>query len=788
MERKPGQTDPPLAGSSESAPTIVSPTGRTTAPASPPQLPTPFPTRARASASSAGEPAPRIGKYVITGELGRGGMGVVYRALDTALRREVAIKMILDPTRAGPELLKRFEAEASATARLRHPGIVSVHEVGFHEGRPFLVMELIQGESLEALLRREPMAPRRAAEVIREVALALAHAHASGVVHRDVKPENVLVDKEGRPHLMDFGLAREVGEGQRMTVTGQVLGTPAYMSPEQAAGETRRQGPASDVYSLGAVLYRALVGKPPFEAPSIPALMTRVMFDEPDPPRRTHPKVHVDLETIALRCLAKEPERRYASATVVAEELARFLAGEPIVARPISGLERARRWARKNRKLTLALLALALVLPGALVAIALVVRASESERVRETRKWQEEQARAARNRESAVRKLHDLEEHEIAGETRPIPEYTKIIDEAPDLADAWAHRGMARAMAGDPKGGLADAEKAIEISPAFAGGWGTRGWIEVQMRDYERGIADASKAIELDPKRPTPWGVRGDAKRMMGDAKGAVADLDRAIERNRAYVGALIARGLLKTELGDQDGAMADFDDAIRFNPKAARAWNGRGIAKEKRGEVDGAIADYTCAIELSPDAADALANRGHARLERDLDLAIADLTRALEKQPANARVWCNRAIARRRKGDLDAALADNARAIELDPRDPYAWSNRGTIRLNKRDVDGALEDLARAIELKPDYAEAFANRGAARYAKGDVDGALVDFDRAIALNPKIDSPYYNRGGIRFRRGDLAGATSDYEKLIEVAPKTKYAEQARAILAQLRKP
>ncbi len=315
------------------------------------------------------DPERTVGRYALLSELGRGGMGVVYRAFDTGLRRAVAIKMILDPARAGEKQVARFAREAAAAAKLRHPGIVAVHEVGEHRGRPFIVMDLVEGESLEDQLRRELASPKRTAEIVMAVARALHHAHSLGVVHRDVKPHNVMMapsEGDAVPLLMDFGLARDItAADEQLTVTGQMLGTPVYMSPEQAGGRTALQGPCSDIYSLGAVLYRMLVGRPPFEeAETVYNLVARILFEEPEAPRTINPGVHPDLETIALRCLEKEPARRYETAEALAEDLRRFIEGEPILARPQTGLERFRRRLRRNR---------AAVIAGSLVVVAAIV-------------------------------------------------------------------------------------------------------------------------------------------------------------------------------------------------------------------------------------------------------------------------------------------------------------------------------------------------------------------------------------------------------------------------------
>ncbi len=287
----------------------------------------PAPTTLKTEVRSAlRDPARRIGgHHVLIEEIGRGGMGVVWRGFDVDLRRPVAIKVLHDPAGADDEQVLRFHREAVSAARLRHPGIVTIHEVGVHEDRPYLVMDLIDGASLEALLARGALAPKRTAEIVRAVALSLDHAHRAGLCHRDVKPENILVDGDGRPHLLDFGLARPFAAKRRITRPGQLVGTPAYMAPEQARGSTGTLGPATDIYALGAVLYRAIVGRPPFEAENVYELLQKVLFDAPESPRAIRPSLHPELARIALRCLDKDPARRYPTARELADELRRFV-------------------------------------------------------------------------------------------------------------------------------------------------------------------------------------------------------------------------------------------------------------------------------------------------------------------------------------------------------------------------------------------------------------------------------------------------------------------------------
>jgi serine/threonine-protein kinase len=279
-------------------------------------------------------------------------MGVVYKARQVSLNRIVALKMILAGQLASDSDVRRFYTEAEAAANLAHPGIVPIYEVGHWEGQHFFSMGYVDGTTLAAEMTRGPLSPARAAEIVMKVAEAVAYAHAQGVIHRDLKPGNVLLDKSDQPHVTDFGLAKRVEGDSNLTATGQVLGTPSYMPPEQAAGRMADIGPASDVYALGAILYALLTGRPPFEAPTALETLTQVLELEPVAPRHLNKNVPRDLQTICLKCVEKEPHRRYASAQELAEDLERFLSGEPILARPLGPLGRYLRWGRRHPALS----------------------------------------------------------------------------------------------------------------------------------------------------------------------------------------------------------------------------------------------------------------------------------------------------------------------------------------------------------------------------------------------------------------------------------------------------
>ncbi|MBI3418442.1 MAG: protein kinase [Verrucomicrobia bacterium] len=289
-----------------------------------------------------------FGDYELLEEIARGGMGIVHKARQKSLDRIVAVKMLLFGARSSQETIQRFRIEAAAAASLQHPHIVAIHEVGFHDGQHFFAMEYVAGCSLSAIVKDGPLAPRRAANYLKAIAEAIQYAHEQGILHRDLKPSNVLIDPFDQPKVTDFGLAKRLETEIELTLSGQLLGSPNYMPPEQAAAKRGAVGKRSDVYALGAILYHLLTGRPPFVAPTVAETLQEVFNTEPVSPRVLNPGVPPDLETICLKCLQKEPEKRYQTAAALAEELQRFLNDEPIFSRPVTRTERAWRWCRRK--------------------------------------------------------------------------------------------------------------------------------------------------------------------------------------------------------------------------------------------------------------------------------------------------------------------------------------------------------------------------------------------------------------------------------------------------------
>jgi serine/threonine protein kinase len=442
-------------------------------------------------------PARSVPGYDVLGEIGRGGMGVVYRARQVGLNRVVALKMILAGQDAPAELRGRFRREAEAIARLRHPGIVQVHEVGESEGRPYLALEFVDGGSLADRLRAGLLQVPEAATLVEALARAIDHAHRAGVVHRDLKPANVLLHRRSEiqssksegdsdvgcrmsdvePKVTDFGLAKCLDEASDQTRSGAVLGTPNYMAPEQAVGKTQDVGPAADIYALGAILYECLTGRPPFKGATVLDTLEQVRSQEPVPPSQFDQKLPRDLETICLKCLRKEPQKRYAAAGDLADDLRRFLDQRPILARPVRLPERAVKWVKRQPALAATLLALAVALLGGTAGMAYLWRqsAASAERaenaLRQLEKTQQERdwwmsvyAGLDREQRRRFREFQQfIRDNPAVGDLRPDEAIEAFNVKHPTMALAIPNLG---AFPTAQEGGTA---AAVQVAPAMLG-------------------------------------------------------------------------------------------------------------------------------------------------------------------------------------------------------------------------------------------------------------------------------------------------------------------------------
>jgi tetratricopeptide (TPR) repeat protein/tRNA A-37 threonylcarbamoyl transferase component Bud32 len=464
-------------------------------------------------------PPPSCPGHEILAEIGRGGMGVVYKARDADLGRIVAIKTIAEGQHATRAQRERFRSEAQAVARLRHPNIIAIHAVGEHEDRPYLSLEFAEGGSLGQRLAEKPMAPREAAELLETLARAVHAAHQAGVLHRDLKPSNVLLTAEGVPKISDFGLAKMVDAESERTASGQVMGSPSYMSPEQAEGRSKHVGPAADIYALGAILYQALTGRPPFLGESALETLKLVTSSDAVSPRKFRPDVPPDLETICLKCLEKDPSKRYPTALALADDLRRFLDGRAIVARPASAAERCVRWCRRNPRLA--------AVSSLLVATVLVAAAAFAVMV--YRHNRELRADYLDSRTTIRAMIKRAEDRRFDG----VPKLLELRGDLLEEATSFYDRILARTGATDP---------VIRADAANA-------WSEAALVQYQRGHTT-------------------EAETMVRRALQAIRELRSGREDNVEHLGVeaqcLNRLGAYLLVLGKPKDAVAESAEAVR--------------------------------------------------------------------------------------------------------------------------------------------------------------------------------------------------------------------------------
>jgi len=786
------------------------------------------------------EAARRLDHYILGDFLHSGGMGRVYKAWDLKLSRWVALKCL---KAVGDERSEAyFDREARLAAGLSHPNIAAIYASGRAAGESFIAMQLIPGKTLDQWGRRDVP---RLVTWIRDAARAVAHANSRGIVHRDLKPTNVMVTPEGQVYVLDFGLARPVALDASHSATGKAMGTPAYMSPEQARGEP--VDARADVYSLGATLFECLTGRAPFSGTTIYDVLRKVEEAAPARPRRLNPRIAPDLETIILKCLEKDAARRYRSADELADDLDRYLHHDPIQARPAGMVYRLRRNVAKRKALALASLA-SVVLAGVLGWWFLVGRphseelgvSSEHLRRRESamKLWAEARglAMAGVDPEGIRRRAKDARE----GFERAL----EVREDAPSLVmkarclelegrDDDALKSLERAHELDPNHAEARLELAKALLVRFQAsrdtpsvrwsrsdvtgaarlhlGWLPKETVE-QTRWRQRGEsllsggktapaqesllagllamgkgehAQAADALAAYAKAER-WDsqvlrLEGICRYFSQNLPGAVAAFNQALSRTPHALG-YRWRGIARYAQGDSASAIEDFTKAIELDGKDAVAYTNRGLAMNSIGRFEEAILDFSKAIGLYPKHEVAYNDRGVAnRNMGKLDEAIADFTKAVELDSGYAAAYSNRGLAKQRKGLYDEAIVDYSKGIELDPTLAIAFNNRGVAKWEMGLDDEAVIDANRAIELDPGNSEFYYNRANPKKRKGLHDEAIADYSKAIELNPKFAAAYTNRGDARKARGRTDEAIADYTKAIEFDSRDEKAYANRGV-------
>jgi serine/threonine-protein kinase len=763
-----------------------------------------------------------FGDYDVLEQMARGGMGTVYRARQRSLNRLVALKVVRAGDLASAEEVRRFRNEAETVALLDHPHIVPVHDVGEEAGQLYFSMKLVEGGSLAQHLGRFRDDPRSAAALMATVARAVHHAHQRGVLHRDLKPSNILLEEDGRPHVTDFGLARRVEADSSLTQSGAIVGTPSYMAPEQATGQKGAVTTATDVYGLGAVLYALLTGRPPFQAENVLETLMQVRERQPQLPSGLNRRTPRDLETICLKCLTKEPARRYGSALGLADDLERFLVGQPIQARPVGVWERGAKWARRRPLAVTALAGLvaALVLLGAGVGWVLGDR---SARQREAEGKVREELDAAgpglkegnpwdRALVSAVVGASaqlggGLLSHDSRQQVEQLQKDVHMLAELERirLEQSAVRNGQFDQPGSDSQYARAFQEYGIDmdrLGPEEVAALVQRSAIREHI---VAGLDDWAHTLSCLPKEE----AHTKAEELLAVARQADPDwwrnrwratmLSPDTSEREQLVGSAPVKELNAATLAllgrptDQPQGVRNLAPMVEFLRHAQRRfpadfWINQhlasALAQAQPQRLEEAIGHFRVAVALRPLSPGAHTNLGVALYKKgDLDGAIAEFHEAIRLKQDYGEVHINLGAALRDNGDVDGAIAEYKEALRLKAY-PEAHNNLGNALHAKGDLDGATAEYKEALRLRNDFDKPHCGLGNVLYAKGELDGAVAEYKEALRLN-KEDAMNHSNLSIALRdKGDLDGAIAECRQALRLKENYAQAHNNLAIALQ----
>jgi eukaryotic-like serine/threonine-protein kinase len=760
---------------------------------------------------------PRIPGYEILGKLGEGGMGIVYKARQEGLNRLVALKMIVGGKQTRTDLLARFRIEAEAVARLRHPNILQIYDIGEAEGLPYVALELLEGGDLDDRLAGTPQPGRAGSELMATLARAVHAAHEAGIIHRDLKPSNILFGSDGIPRITDFGLAKRLESDSRQTETGQIMGTPSYMAPEQASGHTKSVGPAADIYALGAILYEVLTARPPFMGATPMDTVRQVIHDDPVPPSRLVPRVARDLETICLKCLNKEPQKRYASADDLADDLDRYREGNTIKARRTPILERGIKWSRRRPGRAMAgAVGLALFL-GSIVGGVYYVNWKGNQVVQKQNRGVGLLADAdrARGREEFVQVedrmsgfLKDVEVEpklepilqQVAAKQKWVGEQLRILreqdtakerEQAAQEYDHREHDRFRKFLELRQEAQLFAAVTGDQIVPDRLKKLRTSAHEALAM--YARDPRAADDAWVLAAPLPTPLSQDEKARLRDGcydllliltqeaDPAEGLRILDRAVRLRPELTAAYhLRRADCLGRSGDVAGRDRSMRAAEQTKPETALDYFLKGRELAFRGRFADAIGPLNISVQRDRNQTSAhllLAICYLSKQPKLLSAARTSLDACIAGNPDLVGLYLLRASIIREEGSqahgkeaadaFEAAEADYRRALELKPDDDVRYgllASRALLRMQSGRLDEAVADLDSAIRLRPDRYQAHNTMGQVLQVKGRRDDAYREFDRAIACHPgptALAALHRTRALIYAARRDITQAQKD---------------------------
>ncbi|MEK7865653.1 MAG: tetratricopeptide repeat protein [Planctomycetota bacterium] len=778
------------------------------------------PARLNSPATLAGN----FGKFEIQGELGRGAMGTVYRALEPVLHRVVALKVLHGSHAASSAAVQRFQKEAMTAAKLNHPGIVRIHEVGVVGNNHYMAMDLVEGKSLSQLIGEKALPLDGYLRLLKRVAEAVDYAHRRGVIHRDLKPSNVLVDAQGNPYVSDFGLAREVASSTRLTLSGTTLGTPPYMPPEQALGETNRVDQRSDVYSLGAVLYEILTGSPPFTGGTPFDIIVRVISEAPEPPRKRFPEIPKPVETICLKAIEKDPAHRYQTAAALALDVERVLRGEAIQAKPVSILTRSARAVMRNRLVSVvsAVGVVALLAVGAWAIHKRAEIAREGEVVEKERRQREDEAervRAEQQRRKAARKKADqllAQAAAMRGETA-LEIATKAVEADPGYTEAYLARARILETLSRFDLLIADLSKAIELNPICVPAYLRRAWAyDDYLYDKEKAAADYFKVVELCPDNDIGYLARAKFNIVAKNYGEAEVDCNKAIQLNPNNAMAYATRAFSRWLSDQPKKALDDYKTALKMDPEAVRAYLTQTLLSLSGRKPSTALLEMTRGIQADPEShmakivnqafVSALEEqwlvtlkcinqvvaenpeaywghlaRGAAYMNaRMYPMALVDFNWCIQKDPTLGEGWNLRAYVWYQQGKYAQAIPDYEKAIACEPTDETSHNMRGWCLTRLGRKDEARKEFDTSLAIAPRSPRVRIERGEFFEQTGDPQRALEEFGKATELSPADPRGYIKRAGVFLGLKRFPEAEAEFEKALALDPEDPRTWEGRA--------
>jgi serine/threonine protein kinase/Tfp pilus assembly protein PilF len=685
-----------------------------------------------------------FGDYELLEEIGRGGQGVVYRARQKSLNRTVALKVIGLGQWSSTPHLRRFRRDAEAAASLEHPQIVPIYEIGERDGSCYFSMKFVEGGQLDEMVKREPMSARRATELLVKIARTVHFAHEHGILHRDIKPGNILLDRHGEPHLTDFGLARLIEQESTVTNSFDVLGTPSYMAPEQAAGHTKELTAAADVYSLGAVFYQMLTGQPPFAGGTTYETIRQVLETEPRNPRLWNPKVDVDLATICLKCLEKNPQRRYSSALALAEDLERWLRHEPIRARRSSLFVRGKKWLQRNPATAFATVSLA----GLVVAVAVIISKSDWLRSPPTtgiavlpfENLSEDKGNAyfvEGIQDEILTRLSKIADLKVTSRTS-----TQHYKSAPENLSAIAKQlGVAHILEGSVQKSGGAVRVNVQLIKAATN---SHLWADT----FDRKLTDIF-SVESEVAKAIADQLRA---KLTGQEEQVIAA--KPTDNPEAYDAYLrgLAYYMRPSDLpGNYLAAQQYLRQAVQVDPKFALAWallsyvdayayltanleHTIALREEARQAAE-------TALTLQPNLGEALHAKGYYYYAclKDYDTATSYFEQARQLLPNNSQILESMAYLARRRGDWDQSESYFKEAERLDPRNIPLLEGHESSYLMLHRFPEALRKLDQILDIVPDDMDNVAQKALIAQAEGDLSRAAA---LLAPLQPGADNVY----------------------------------------------